>query len=214
MKSSSAAINIEIIATTLQDVIAINHSKASAIELCVGMSLDGITPSLALVKEAVAASALPIRVMVRPRGGNFCYSEEEFRQILETIEALKVLGVQGIVIGMVNREAVDERMKQVMACAKPMKVTFHRAFEQIADKVEAYNFLAAIGVDSILATAIPEVLTLPQKPIKIRLGGGLTAATIQKLRPLGYTNYHFGRAVRSEQSYESPISVAQINNLI
>ena len=126
---SNRALNIEIIATSLDDVKAINQSKATAIELCAGMAQDGVTPSLELIKEAVKISRLPIRVMVRPRGGDFYYSDEEFRQMLTTIEAVKCVDAEGIVIGMIEQRRVDERIKKVMQCTESLKVTFHRAFE-------------------------------------------------------------------------------------
>ena len=154
-----------------------------------------------------------MRVRVRPRGGYLYYSDEEFKEMLAIIEKKKQIDAEGIVIGMVHQGKVDERIKQMIQCAESLKVTFHRAFEMVENKVNAYRLLANLGVDSILSTTLPEILSLPQNPMQIRLGGCVDAKTIKELTPLGFTKYHLGKAVRVKNSYDRPIDINLINNL-
>ena len=99
-------------------------------------------------------------------------------------------------------------------CTESLKGTFHRAVEMVEDKDQAYHLLVDMGVDSILSTTLPEILALPEEPIQIRLGGGINALKIKGLAPLGFNKYHLGKAVRVNSSYNNPIDIDLINNLI
>ena len=207
-------IDLEVIATSLTDVLQINQTKATRIELCGSMECDGLTPGLSLIMPAIEQSVKPVRVMIRPRPGNFVYSREEFQNILATIHFVRCCGAEGIVMGMLTKGGrVDSRMEEVMMAVGTMRVTFHRAFEQVKSPMESYNYLCEMGVDSILSTYHPTILELPTAPIDIRLGGGISREIVEEFVIDGRHRFHMGKGVRYGMNYDGCIDRALIDKL-
>ena len=124
---------------------------ANRIELCDNLSEDGTTPSFGNIKKAINTLKIPVMVIIRPRGGNFEYSEDEVEIMLEDIKMCKELGAYGVVIGALQGKKIDLNLtKRLVEEAKPMKVTFHMAFDEIEDKKEAIDQLVELEVDRIL----------------------------------------------------------------
>lgn len=125
---------------------------ASRIELCDNLMEGGTTPSFGTITLAKEKLSVPFMVIIRPRGGDFYYSYEEFEVMKKDIELCKNLGVYGVVLGLLDKEnKIDiERTKELVDMAKPMKVTFHMAFDEIDDKDNALESLMDLGVDRVL----------------------------------------------------------------
>ena len=121
----------ELCAETIDACLAAKEGGADRIELCSGLSEGGVTPSYGLVRAAVERSGLPVHVLVRPRGGDFCYSDAELDVMRQDILHLKELGVNGVALGLLREDnTVDlEGTRKLVALAQPLKVTFHRAFD-------------------------------------------------------------------------------------
>ncbi|MDW3191327.1 MAG: copper homeostasis protein CutC [Cytophagales bacterium] len=116
---------------------------ADRIELCARLDLDGLTPNKETIVQAVSQLTIPIRVMVRLRGGDFHYSSEEIKQMLETIRFCRTLGVEGVVFGTLNHEnEVDLALtNQLVEAAGSLKTVFHRAIESTSDIARSVDLL-------------------------------------------------------------------------
>ena len=124
---------------------------AHRVEFCDNLLEDGTTPSFGNIKKLVNKIKIPVMVIIRPRGGNFEYSEDEGEIMLEDIKMCKELGVYGVVIGALKGNKIDlELTKRLVEEAKPMSITFHMAFDEIENKKEAIDKLVELGVDRIL----------------------------------------------------------------
>ena len=133
------------------DAIRAEKLGASRIELCDNLLEDGTTPSFGTIKKSVDNLNIPVMVIIRPRGGNFEYSEDEADIMLQDIKICKDLGVYGVVIGALKGNALDlDLTRKMVEAAKPMKVTFHMAFDSIDDQKSAIDYLIKLGVDRIL----------------------------------------------------------------
>ena len=153
---------IEICLEDVKSVLAAQEGGADRVELCSDLFEGGLTPSLGTVLTAKKLAKIPINCMIRPRGGDFCYSDLEFQAMKEDILAFKQAGVNGIVFGILTPEGdVDmERSREVIKLARPLSVTFHRAFDMTRDPYKALEDLIELGVDRVLTSgqeaSVPE----------------------------------------------------------
>ena len=140
--------------TSLEAVRAAERTGARRIELCEALEIGGVTPSDALLRAVLASTPLPVNVLVRPRGGDFVYTEAEEEAMLGSIRLCRELGANGVVIGALTPEGrVDlPLMRRLMAAARPLSVTFHRAFDESADPLEALEEVIALGCDRLLTS--------------------------------------------------------------
>jgi copper homeostasis protein len=124
---------------------------ADRIELCDNLMDDGTTPSYGTIKKTIESLSIPVMVIIRPRGGEFVYSEEELEIMKCDVQIAKDLGAYGVVIGAIKDSKVDKKMiKELVSIAKPMSITFHMAFDEIEDKKAAIDELVELKVDRIL----------------------------------------------------------------
>lgn len=150
----------------------------------------GLTPSLGVLKSVREAVTIPVHPIIRPRGGDFCYTAGEFAAMLDDVAAVKDLGFPGLVIGILDADGrVDRaRMKKIMAAAGTLSVTFHRAFDMCANPRQASVELAELGVQRILTSGqqasaekgislIRELISQSDTPI-IMAGAGVRAANL------------------------------------
>lgn len=145
---------IEICVEGIDGLIAAQDAGADRVELCASLLEGGITPSFGVVRESLNVAKIPFHVIVRPRGGDFLYSECEFATMLNDVAALRELGVAGVVVGCLTADGrIDEaRMTALVAAARPMPVTCHRAFDMTRDPEEAVEALVRCGVDRVLTS--------------------------------------------------------------
>ncbi|MEQ1605133.1 MAG: copper homeostasis protein CutC [Pyrinomonadaceae bacterium] len=147
-------IAVEICVDSVESAVAAQAGGAHRVELCDNLMEGGTTPSFGSIEVARRLLNIKLHVIIRPRGGDFLYSDIEFQIMKRDIEAAKGLGVDGVVIGLLDREGnIDvPRTAELVQLARPMSITFHRAFDVCADPLKAINQLAEIGVDRILTS--------------------------------------------------------------
>lgn len=145
---------IEIAVFNIEAAIAAYQAGAQRIELCSAPAEGGLTPSAATMRLARKNVKIPIHAMIRPREGDFCYSEREFETMLLDVAAAKVAGMDGIVAGVLNPDGtVDEKRTAILVdAAAPMNVTFHRAFDMAADLPAALETIISAGCSRILTS--------------------------------------------------------------
>lgn len=124
---------------------------ANRIELCDNLMEDGTTPSYGTIKKTIETLDIPVMVIIRPRGGDFSYTKDELEIMKYDVQVCKDLGASGVVIGAIKDSMVDKDIiKELVLIAKPMKITFHMAFDEVEDKYYAIDQLIDLGIDSIL----------------------------------------------------------------
>lgn len=145
---------LEICVDSLESAMAAQQGGANRVELCSNLNIGGTTPSQGLIKLAINNLSIDVFVMIRPRGGDFCYTNLEYEVIKEDIKNAKRMGADGIVIGILKTDGTIDtvRMKEVIKLAQPLKVTFHRAFDKTRDLFESLDTLIALGVDRVLTS--------------------------------------------------------------
>lgn len=143
---------------SFQEAVLVEKNGADRIELCDNLLEGGTTPSYGCMKMAVQYLNIPIFVMIRPRGGDFCYTKEEIESMKEDILVAKSLGVQGIVLGVLtkDRELDLSSLQYLIEAAKPMKITFHKAIDEMENPLEAIPKLIELGCNRILTSGKQE----------------------------------------------------------
>ena len=150
----SRPILIEACVDSVDAAIAAERAGAHRIELCADLAEGGTTPSAGTIQLACERLAIPVFVMVRPRGGDFLYSSAEIETMLRDLELMRVLGAHGIVIGALARDGTVDVVatRALVEAARPLPVTFHRAFDLTRDLEEALDALIDCGVDRVLTS--------------------------------------------------------------
>lgn len=211
---------LEVSAEGVDGLLVAQDNGADRVELCASVLEGGITPSLGIVREALRRARVPVFVIVRPRGGDFLYSEAEFASMRQDVIALKELGVPGVVSGCLTAsgEVDRERTADLLRLARPMSFTFHRAFDMVRDPAQALEVLIDLGVDRLLtsgqrATAMEGLANLKQLGelangrLIVMPCGGLRAANIGHVfRETGLGELHFAahKSEPSEMTYRNP----------
>lgn len=180
-------VTLEICADSVESALAAQRGGAHRIELCSGLIEGGTTPSSGLISTVRSRLSIPICVMIRPRNGDFCYGADDFETMEQDVLTAKQLGAEGIVFGILLDDGrVDvERTKRLVNLARPLKVTFHRAFDMSRDLSESLETLIVAQVDRVLTSGgeqrvedgLPLVKSLAAKAaqrITIMAGGGIT----------------------------------------
>jgi copper homeostasis protein len=228
-------VTVEICVGDVESAIAAEAGGADRVELCDNLAVGGTTPSAGTIAESCRRLSIPVHVLIRPRAGDFVYSESELAVIRHDIEVAKALGADGIVLGVLTNEATIDRDQtaRLIAMARPLRVTFHKAFDQTHDILEALDTLIALDVDRVLTsggrpTALEGVETLAKlvdragDQIAVMAGGRLDFDNIETIiRRSGIREVHLGSAVSrtvngSEASWNQtdPQRVAAVVSLV
>lgn len=159
---------------------------ADRVELCANLSVGGTTPPLAMIEDAVSSISIPVHVLIRPRAGDFVYTSEEFARMKEEIRAAKAAGAHGVVLGILLTDGrVDVARSRVLVDAsRPMRVTFHRAFDETPDPFQAMEAVVSTGADWLLtsggerdvvegAETLARLVRQARGRIRVMVGGGL-----------------------------------------
>lgn len=150
----SRPIVLEICIDSVESAIAAQQGGANRVELCDNLLEGGTTPSAGTIALARQNISIDLNVIIRPRGGDFCYTDVEFEVMKYDVEQAKRLGANGVVIGLLNPDgSVDmARTAMLVELARPLSVTFHRAFDMSRDPHAALETLISLGLDRVLTT--------------------------------------------------------------
>ena len=199
----------ELCAESIQACLAAREGGANRIELCSALSEGGLTPSHGLIRAAILRSELPVHVLLRPRGGDFLYSEDEFKLMWEDLLHARTLGAAGFVLGILRADGtVDiERTRELVELAAPLEVTFHRAFDYTCSLAQALEDVLLTGCKRILTSGgepdvlagagkLTELVKQASGRIEIAVGGGLRVKDATALAQATGAN-HFHGSLRS-----------------
>jgi copper homeostasis protein len=184
----------EICVDSVAGVRSAQLAGAQRVELCADLLEGGITPSLGMIRQARKIPGINLNVMIRPRGGDFLFDEDEFATMRADIETAKAEGANGVVIGLLTAAGEIDvgRTRELVTLARPLSVTFHRAFDVAAEPFGALETLIELGVDRVL-TSGQEATVLEGLPLIVELmkragdrvvilpGGGITARNIERI---------------------------------
>jgi copper homeostasis protein len=184
----------EICVDSVAGVRAAAAAGAARVELCSALLEGGLTPSRGMIRRAREVGGVKLHVIVRPRGGDFLFDEDEFQIKRSDIETAKAEGADGVVIGALTATGeIDARQtRDLIALARPLSVTFHRAFDMTPDPLQALETLIGLGVDRVLTSGqeasvldgLPLIVALIERAggrIIVMPGGGITARNVARI---------------------------------
>ena len=203
---------LEVCVDSVESAINAAAGGADRLELCSGLAIGGLTPGVSLYRQVREACGLPVHVLLRPRFGDFCYTDREFDQILRDVELFRGLGADGAVIGILRPDGSldQERMRLLMEAAAGMKVTLHRAFDMCRDPFAALETAVELGIDTVLTSGqknscmegeelLAELVKKSRDRICILAAGGVDEAAVAELSAkAGITRFHMsGKVIRN-----------------
>jgi len=189
---------------SVESAMAAQEGGADRIELCADLLEGGITPSAGLLYLTRQQLQIPIHMLIRPRGGDFCYSDSEFNVMRLDIEIAKQCGANGVVFGILKPDGrVDVgRTATLVALARPLSVTFHRAFDMAEDPIQALMAIINLGIERVLTSGqaslalegvklINELVERAGERIIIMAGAGVNEENVgQIIRSAGVKEVH------------------------
>ncbi|CAG2168493.1 unnamed protein product [Oppiella nova] len=211
---------LEVCVDSIESIVSANNAGAHRIELCSALEIGGLTPTIGLVKQTQElCPKLPIYAMIRPRSGDFCYSDNEILIMQKDIQILKSNGVNGFVFGILKTDGTidTKNCKLLIETAAPLECTFHRAFDVISDAKESLEEVIRLGFTRILTSGqsntaangvenIGKLVEWAQHRISIMAGAGVTEDNVEfiinktKVRELHSSASH---VKRSQMTYHN-----------
>ncbi|MBI5216097.1 MAG: copper homeostasis protein CutC [Ignavibacteriae bacterium] len=202
-------IQLEICVDSIKSALAAQEGEASRVELCGDLISEGTTPSAGMIALARKVLTIRLHVMIRPRSGDFCYSDAEFEVMKWDIITAKQFGADGVVFGVLTKEySVDvARTKELIALARPMSVTFHRAFDVVQLPLQSLEEIIQCGCNRLLTSGqantaeeglplLKELVHQANGRIIIMPASGITLSNINRIiEETGAGEIHVGKAV-------------------
>ncbi|WP_373217549.1 copper homeostasis protein CutC [Ruminococcus sp. 5_1_39BFAA] len=192
---------LEACVDSVESALAAEKGGATRLELCSNLIIGGTTPSPCLFQEIREHSDICTHILIRPRFGDFCYTDYEFRVIRREVRNFRELGADGVVIGILKPDGTlnMEQMKMLMEDAGDMSVTLHRAFDVCVDPMKAMEQAKELGIRTILTSGqknhclegrdmLKKLVEQEEGRITIQVGSGVDADTIREIQP--YTRAH------------------------
>lgn len=208
---------LEICANSFESALAAQQAGADRIELCTELSVGGLTPSFGLLEKVLVELTIPVHVLIRPRSGNFTYSETELDIMLRDIETCKEIGCDGIISGALTKELeVDlEVTKLLKACSGSLEFTFHRAFDWVRNPFEALEQLKTMNVTRLLSSgqepsAIKGIELLKKlqdsagETLQVMPGGGINTSNCQQFKKAGFAMLHCSATRKIQTLHKAP----------
>ena len=197
----------EVCVDTREQALRAQTQGADRIELCARLDLDGLTPDTGFIRFALDSLRIPVHVMIRPRGGDFVYTDEEIRQMREEIAYCKAQGVPGVVFGVLKPDHTLDipTIAELTRLASPMKVVIHKAIDRTPDPVEALRSLLEIeGIHSVLtsggaatalegAEVLKKMLALAGDRIQVMVAGKVTRENLAQVDAQFHAREYHGR---------------------
>jgi copper homeostasis protein len=183
---------LEVCVDSVESAILAEQGGANRLELCSNLIIGGTTPSISLFKEVRKYTNLPIRVLIRPRFGDFLYTTYEFDVIKNDVNIFNELNADGIVVGCLEEDGTINRnqMEELRDASNDIPITFHRAFDMTKDPFESLKTLIKLGVDTVLTSGqkdncksgfdiIQQLINLSNNRINILIGAGVSKDIIE-----------------------------------
>lgn len=225
---TSPQVVLEVIVCSVADAIEAEHGGAKRLEIIRDLARGGMTPELELVREVMNAVSVPVRVMLRESEDYSVIDEHEIEQLCGCAREFAGLQVDGLVLGFIREGQVDvELSHRLLSFAPGLKATFHHAFEETGDGVEAIEKLKTLGqVDRILTAGgrgnwpqkierLGSYQRTANPEIKILAGGGLDLQLLKELRAkTGISEFHVGRAARFQSQIDGPVHSELVRELV
>ena len=216
----SREILVEVCVDAIDGAVAAEAGGAQRVELCAALREGGLTPSAGTIAVTRRRLTVDVHVMIRPRGGDFLYSEAEFASMRRDVEMAKHLDVNGVVFGLLTPDgSVDmEQTEQLTEQARPMSVTFHRAFDMARDPTRSLETLIELGIDRVLTSGHEafasegidlhrELVAQAGDRIVVMPGGGIDEQSLPRiLNTTGAREIHVTgtKGVESGMTYRNP----------
>lgn len=218
---------LEVIACTVEDAVEAELGGADRIELCRALMVGGLTPDSMLVRQVMKRAGIPVRVILRETDAPTAYGEADFARIEEHLRHIRDLDIDGLVMGFVRSGEVEtQKLERVLTLAPHRRVTFHRAFDEVADRIAALQVLKRYSqVDRVLTNGVdddPEsrrkrlesLQSAADPEITILAAGGTDE---QMLRSLASSSIireiHVGRAARMPAIHTGPVMRDRVERL-
>jgi len=194
---------LEVCANSYESALNAQKGGAQRIELCEDLAVGGLTPNFELSKKVISELNIPVFILIRPRDGDFNYSGEEFEQIKKDIIIFKELGCKGIVSGILTEDNnIDiSRTRELIELSKPLEFTFHRAFDEVLNPIQALHQLIELKADRILTSGqaetavkgldlLKELINIAENKIIIMPGSGVNINNILEFKKIGSKEIH------------------------
>jgi len=216
---------LEIACFNLESALIAQENGADRIELCADMAVGGTTPNLEMVQQARENLTIDLYVMIRPRGGDFVYTDAEFQQMQAEITALKTYNVNGFVFGILKEDQTInyEQNKLLVDLAKPFPCTFHRAFDEVENAFEALEDIINCGFKTILTSGqrpnvsegmhrLAELVSKADNRIVIMPGGGLRSTNIKTIQQKTQAVFYHSSAITDGSEVASAVEVQALKS--
>ncbi len=210
---------VEVCANSLQSALNAQKAGADRLEICSELGVGGITPSYGLLRKIKEQISIPVHVLIRPRSGDFSYSDIDFEVMLSDIDACQKMGFEGIVSGVLNPDfTVDIRRTQMLIkAASGMQFTFHRAFDWVEDPLQALREIESVGADNILTSGQSKKAVEGTRLLKLLLekarrctiipAAGIRPDNVLILKELGFSAFHLS-GVRLNATLAGPPKIS------
>lgn len=192
--SAGPSVILEICVDSVEGALAAQTGGAQRVELCDNLLEGGTTPSAGMIALTRQQIGIGLNVIIRPRGGDFCYSDLEFAVMQYDVHQAKQLGADGVVIGLLNPDGTIDKVRTaaLIELARPLSVTFHRAFDMAVEPHQALEDLISLGVDRVLTSGqessavegldlIAALVQQAGERIIVMPGGGVNERNIHKI---------------------------------
>lgn len=223
---SDRKIKIEVCTGSAESVLIAQKSGADRAELCSDLFEGGLTPTVGTFLYLKEHATIPMNVMIRPRAGDFCYSNVEFEVMKKEVLFFKEHGASGIVFGILTPDGEIDmvRSKEIIELARPLPVTFHRAFDMTKDAFSSLEKLIELSVDRVLtsgletsvlegADTLKELVKVAGDRIIVMPGCGINERNFKKIKSIiGASEYHVSMSstVSSKMSYHGHVSIGGV----
>lgn len=220
---------IEICANSLTSALNAQKAGANRVELCAELSLGGITPSAGMIALVRKQLKIDVFVLIRPRGGDFCYTSAEIEIIQEDIKFCKKIGCDGVVLGVLKSDGTINKtvMKKLVELARPMQVTFHRAFDICKNPFNALEQIIELGIERILTSGqqnraidglsfLEKLVHQSKHRLSVMAGSGVNATNVLHFQKIGIQEVHFSakKLTKNAMIFEHPIVQLETNPYI
>lgn len=218
---------LEIACFNYESAIIAQDNGADRIELCDDMRLGGTTPNLITAERVREKLTIKMHVIIRPRGGDFVYTEEEFLEMKQDIKQLKELGVDGFVFGILNQDGSinKEQNLELVQLASPLSCTFHRAFDVVNSVEQGLEEVIECGFQTILTSGrgknveegifdLEVIQKLANGRIEIMPGGGLRSSNIKLLQEKLQPTFYHSSAITDQTETANPEEIKELKNFL